>query len=250
MDIETVNKTNSNITNPNQAFTEQQNTHTTVFTENTYSDSDKATYFKVVMEKDNINELTIGQLLIKYDYKSVVDIKKTNRNRLTVSFKNKVDANNVIKNVTISKINIIKSYIPNSFVKCVGIVKDVPIDLSTEEILSSYQIQGNIKIINITRMNYFDKLTNTSKIGRNLKIEFRATELPMILFYVKKTVEPFIPRPTICRKCLRYGHIAKICRSTTTICINCTQVLEHEYIAQIAIVHIAVSYAQKPANIA
>lgn len=62
------------------------------------------------MEKDNINELTIGQLLIKHDYKSVVDIKKTSRNRLIVSFKNKVDANNVIKNVTISKINNIKSY--------------------------------------------------------------------------------------------------------------------------------------------
>lgn len=33
----------------------------------------------------------------------------------------------------------------------------------------------------------------------------------LILFYVMKKIEPFIPKPTICRKCLRYGHVAKIC---------------------------------------
>lgn len=85
-------------------------------------------------------------------------------------------------------------------------------------------------MVNVERMKYWDKESGMAKDSRNMKIEFRATELPreMILFFVKK-IEPFIPKLTICRKCLRYGHVAKICRATTNTCMHCTITTNHLY---------------------
>lgn len=84
---------------------------------------------------------------------------------------------------------------------------------------------GDIPIEKVERMMYWDKEKQTTQKSHNIKVEFRATCLPseMFVFYVRKTVTPFIPKPTICRKCLMYGHVAKICRSSTHKCVNCSE---------------------------
>lgn len=72
-----------------------------------------------------------------------------------------------------------------------------------------------------------------AKKTKNIKIEFRSTELPkfMYLFNVKKYISPFVPRPTICRKCLRFGHVANICKSSSFKCNNCTIDIAHTFSA-------------------
>lgn len=46
----------------------------------------------------------------------------------------------------------------------------------------------------------------------------------VFLFHVRNTVTPFIPKPTVCRKCLRFGPVAKISKSSTTLCMKCSEV--------------------------
>lgn len=224
------NTNNTNILKPTFDTTKPNiNTNTDINLhrkENLYNEHDIGHIFKVILEKELINEIQIGQLLQKLNFKSINLIKKTSRNRVVVSFADKYEANKIISNVSIKVLHNIKAYIPNSFIKCVGIVRDVPVDLSEDELAESCRVQGGTQIDKIERMTYWDSINKCAKPSRNIKIEFRSTNLPenMIVFYVKKNIEPFIPKPTICKKCLRYGHVAKICRSTETNCINCSEV--------------------------
>lgn len=196
-DIEQVN-TNTFNTNPNLL-----NKYTR--TENTYTSEDNGTIFKVIFEKDFINEIAIGQLLRKLDFKCITEIKKTSKNRVIVSFSDKKEANKVINNVNINRLNLTKTYIPNSFVKSVGIVRDVPLDLSVEELMDTCRVHNGAKIEFIERMTFWDAESKCAKPSRNIKIEFRSLNLPeeMFVFYVRKKIEPFVPKPTICKKCLR-----------------------------------------------
>lgn len=79
-------------------------------------------------------------------------------------------------------------------------------------------------------MTYWDKEKQIAKKSKSIKIEFRSTCLPneIFVFYVRKSITPFIPKPTICRKCLMYGHVAKICRSSVNICTKCSEET-HQY---------------------
>lgn len=45
-------------------------------------------------------------------------------------------------------------------------------------------------------------------------------------------VEQFIGRPTQCFKCLRYGHVARQCKSTNALCIKCSKVRDENHICE------------------
>lgn len=190
----------------------------------TYTENDKGPLFKLILEKEHIDEITTGQILKRMHITSVTELKKTNKNRIMLTLKDKKEANKLINNVNLTKLHQIKSFIPKSFVVTVGVIRDVPLSLTDEELMDEYRVPGDIRINKIERMTYWDKETRQAMPSRNLKIEFRSSSLPqeMILFYTRKTVEHFIPKPVICRKCLRYGHVDKICRAPVRICAICT----------------------------
>lgn len=117
----------------------------------------------------------------------------------------------------------VNSYIPNQYVKAVGIVRGIPTDLSKEEIME-YMISP-VGVEKVERMNYWNKDEQISKPGTSLKITFRSTQIPneIKIFYVIKKVEWFVPKPIVCKICLKYGHTANVCKSkNTTLCNNCT----------------------------
>lgn len=193
--------------------------------ENNYTNDDHGALFAVMMEAENLNEISVGKLLFNLGIKEISEVRKAGKDRVKVTLLNKKVANSIINNPNISKLHRIKAYIPNSFIKTTGIVKNVPLDLSDDELLESARVHGNVKINKLERMKFFDKEDNKVKESYTIKIEFRSTTLPkeIILYHVKKEVQPFIPKPTICRKCLRYGHVAAICKSTKFSCFNCTE---------------------------
>lgn len=196
-----------------------------------YNEHDKGPDYTVIMEKENINEITIGQTLKKENFASIKEIKKTNKNRLKVTLTDKKEANKIITSPHFSRILAIKSFIPKSFIISVGLVKDVPTNLSIDELLDCCRVQGDIVINKMERLNFYDKINKCYKPSTSIKIEFRSSTLPteMILFYVRKQIEHFIPKPTLCRKCLRYGHVDKICRSSVRACNNCCMEVDHVF---------------------
>lgn len=216
---------NTNNTNKFNIFTNNTtSTNIKSFT-NMYTDQDRGDSYKVIFEKDNINEISTGRLLKCLNFNNIIEIKKVGKNKLEVELNNKIQANKILSNQNIAKIHHIKTYIPNSYIKCVGIVFDIPESISDEELLECSSVPGGVPIEKIERMMTWDKEKKMPIKSKNIKIEFRTTTLPptMYVFYVHKKVSPFIPRPTLCRKCCRYGHIAKICKSSSVSCLNCCE---------------------------
>lgn len=226
----------------NQAHTASNNLSNNVIsftTQQLYNEHDKGPDYNIIMEKENINEITIGQTLKKENFASIKEIKKTNKNRLKITLTDKKEANKIITSPHFSRILLIKSFIPKSFIISVGIVKDVPTNLSIEELLDCCRVQGDVVINKMERLNFYDNTNKISKPSTSLKIEFRSSTLPteMILFYVRKKIEHFIPKPTLCRKCLRYGHVDKICRSSVRACNNCCVEMDHPFNPSCECVH-------------
>lgn len=144
----------------------------------------------------------------------------------------------MIHNQSLAKLSGYKCFIPNNFIIITGIVFDVPTDISEDELYCSSRVPGNIPIEKIERIMYWDKEKQKPFNSNKIKITFRSTILPetMFLFHVHKNISPYIPRPTVCRKCLRFGHVAKICRATTSACLNCSEE-SHTYDAKCTCEH-------------
>lgn len=206
------------------------NTAKSPFVENLYNANDKGPLFKVILEKDGINEIAASRLLAKINIKYIEEIKKITKNRVQINLKDKFEANKIIQNQTLTKLNGYKCFIPNNFIISTGIIFDVPEDLTEEELYCSSRVPGNVPIEKIERILFWDKEKKITSNSNKIKIIFRSATLPetMFLFHVHKKVTPYIPRPTVCRKCLRFGHVAKICRSSSFACLNCSEET-HQY---------------------
>lgn len=192
-------------------------------TQNLYVEKDRAPYL-IIMQQLNINEITISKHLINHNLiKGIKEIIKSGSNRVRILCKDMESANNIILCDALRKQHNINAFIPNEYIKAIGIVKNVPADLSNQEIIE--YLESDTPVETIERLNYWDKNANCAKPGTSLKITFRASKIPdkIKLYYTIKKVEYFIPKPLVCNNCLRFGHIAKACRSRDTKCINCSE---------------------------
>lgn len=88
-----------------------------------------------------------------------------------------------------------------------------------EEILYELKNQNVFKIEKIKR-----KVNNEMEETGLVIITFETTTLPeeLNIGYERVKIRSYIPLPLRCKDCLRYGHIAKICKNSKT-CPNCAQ---------------------------
>lgn len=188
---------------------------------NTYNTHDRAPFY-VVMQKENINEILVSKLLMSSNVTGIVEIRKLAPSKIRVQCKNKESANQIICSDVINIQHNYRSFIPNNCIKSIGIIRNVPTELTDNEI-EEFMV-SEVPVESFERMNFWDQNEKRAKPGTSIKITFRATNIPteIKLFYVVKRVEYFIPRPVLCNKCLRYGHIAKWCKSRETLCFNCS----------------------------
>lgn len=190
----------------------------------TYTVHDKAPFY-IMMEKKDINEIEISKYLIKVKITGIEEIRKLSKFKLRVKVKSRDSANDILNNKVLRSMQKINSYIPSQFVKTVGIVRGVPLDVTNEEI--EEYLESPVPVESYERLSYWDKDSKCAKPGTSLKLTFRSTTLPreIKIFYVVKRVDYFIPRPILCRNCLRYGHTARVCKNTKeSLCNNCTEV--------------------------
>ena len=70
---------------------------------------------------------------------------------------------------------------------------------------------------------YRFKVNGTLVDSPRLSLTFDVPQLPSEIYarYVPLNVRQFVPRPRKCFKCQVYGHQAKNCRSTLSVCANC-----------------------------
>lgn len=194
----------------------------TINENNCYKDGDKAP-FVIFMEKPDINEIEVAKYLVKANITGIKEIRKLYKGKLKIVTHTMAAANGILQCKILKSMQNINSYIPSQCVKSVGIIRGIPLDITNEEI--SEYLESPVRVDSFERMTYWDKVNKCSKPGTSIKITFRTTTLPdeVKMFYVVKKVSHFIPRPILCRNCLRYGHTAKFCKvSKETLCNNCT----------------------------
>lgn len=102
------------------------------------------------------------------------------------------------------------------------------VDTSFNEEYLKNNLVSNVPIAEVQRMKrkVNDENEQVTFVPRQVVVlTFEGSVLPnsVKINSVNCPVEPYIQRVTQCFRCLRYGHIAKQCRSTTSLCINCGQ---------------------------
>lgn len=206
-----------------QHTTHNKNQHTaaTQHITTTYTMQDKAPYY-IIMKKENINDILAAKTLMSNKIDGVVAIRTLTQNTIRVQCKSREVANQLVCSSAINAEY--KCFIPNGFVKSVGVIRGVPLEV-TEEDFDQF-LESPTPVETVERINYWDRAENRAKPGTSVKLTFRSQNIPneVKLLYVVKKVELFVPKPVLCNKCLRYGHIAKSCRSRDTVCTNCSTI--------------------------
>lgn len=153
-------------------------------------------------------------------------IKKVGRNKISIEFISSEDANRFLDN-PILEVSKYKAEIPNYNISKMGIVRQVPVDLSMDE-FAEFLVSptGCGIVLKARRLNR--KIIVEDKPSwvptQTVVITFQGQTLPrkVFLFHTSLPVDPY-EFPTIqCLNCCRFGHVKIQCRSKPR-CYRCTQ---------------------------
>lgn len=178
-------------------------------------------YINICPESKPLNDIRTGRLLNKLRLRSALNTKQIGKFRNKIVFKDKEEANKLISDKSLESENL-KAFIPKQYVERVGVIKDVPEELTEEEILEHIVSKYKVKAIwRFKRKLDTGNMVNTSTI----KIVFEGQLIPdeVVLFFACRKVLPYIFSVTQCRLCFLYGHIEKNCKGQKR-CQICSEV--------------------------
>ncbi|KAM0724686.1 hypothetical protein ACS0PU_009070 [Formica fusca] len=194
---------------------------------NRYSKSSQGPYEIVVTSigstNSSIHPLTVGRLLSSTLKKDITEIKKLGFSKVSVQFKTREAANNLINNSILNSNNLI-AYIPSYRVSRQGVIRNVPLDLAENTIKE--EIDSSAGIISVRRLSrkIIDPSTRSVSYApsKSIAITFEGQTVPqfLYLYMVRYEVSLLISKPSLCYSCYRYGHIKSQCRGQPR-CVHC-----------------------------
>lgn len=197
---------------------------------NRYSDSSIGPYTVSVQSiKENIgmyHETKLGKIFLMNKVQGIMELHKISKNKIQVEFMTAAAANMFVSSAFLEQ-HQLKAYIPTSKIQRVGVVHNIDISITDEE-LRDY-IKSEIIIIKVQRI--VRRVKNAAgEIDiiptKTVKIWFLGQSLPtrVYLYYNALIVKPFVFGVIQCRNCYRFGHVQDQCKSSTR-CANCA--LDH-----------------------
>lgn len=191
-----------------------------------YVTSDEGPYkVNFSIKKDDttskISVLSVAQILSRNQYKDVVDYDKNSRRVITVSFMTIDSANKSTSDDELKKLYDV--YIPNSFVFVSGFIfAGAGIDRHGDDGLISQIKHENDNIASIKECMWTDA-DGVKTPTQKLAITFRKKKLPshIIAYHSVQKVFAFINKVKHCKKCLRFNHFERDCKSTKQLCRSC-----------------------------
>lgn len=197
--------------------------------------SDKIYVFLEKTNNENLGRLhpmVVGHILHrKLNIPNILKIEKVGRNRVRVELKSIKDANNLVNNPHLRTENL-KAFIPKNLLERKGIVRYVDTVFDDKYLFEN--IMSPYRITEVSRFKR--KIVSTDGEThlvpkQTILLTFEGNVLPKVIYinYVACVVEPYVQRVVQCYKCLRYGHVAKQCNSTSTLCINCSKNKDPEH---------------------
>jgi len=169
----------------------------------------------------NLHPLHISRILSQIYPRGVLEIKKTERNRILAQMSTYEVANRLMEDKSLAARNL-KAFVPLHRILRAGIIRNVSQDFSIQMLKDS--ISSPVKILDIHRLNRRIKTDNEIKYTpfRTVCIKFSSQSLPqyIYLYNCKYVVSPYIPKARICFKCFKVGHVSKSCKGKSR-CIYC-----------------------------
>ncbi|XP_037822000.1 uncharacterized protein LOC119610730 [Lucilia sericata] len=167
-----------------------------------------------------INAISLNRTLKKYEVEGITEVLKIGYGRCKVTFKLRNLANNFAYDKRIKQ----DGYLPKifaHFVSKIGLIFDIPTDLSMEDFQSS--IISEVPILKCIRVERKDPEDRELKIptGR-VKIFFDGLEIPKEISYdyTKIKVKHYISFAQ-CYRCYRFNHFAQHCKQQMEVCRIC-----------------------------
>lgn len=149
------------------------------------------------------NPLTLKDAFEKVLPDSVLQVRPNHRlNLLALDTRNAAATERFLKVSTVGGIAV-RAYEPRPKNCGVGVIKEVPVDLSNSEILEA--LRQRVPVISARRLG---------EKSENVRIVFCTETTPehVILGYTRYRVYEYHETPRQCTKCQRYGHVASVCR--------------------------------------
>lgn len=189
---------------------------TKVYPINQYDINDKGpftVYIEQMDRKTSINDMRVGRYLKNRNINGIVSLTKIGKNRIKIMINNRTTANSFVRD-SMLKENNLKAFIPSSHIQKIGIIRNVEMDLSKEELMASITTKNNIKIMDIFRFNRYDRTEKKAYPTATVKVTFKGQNLPeeIEIFGVKRKVQQFVFKVTQCFSCYMYGHTSKNCK--------------------------------------
>lgn len=183
---------------------------------NQYDANDKGPYTIYIEQIDRnttINDMKVGRFLKNRNTNGIINLIKIGKNRIKLMLNNRSTANSIVKDETL-KDNNLKAFIPSSHIQKIGIIRNIEMDLSKEELMASIVTKNNIKVIDCFRFNRYDKTEKKAYPTATVKVTFRGQKLPeeVEIYGVKIKVQQFVFKVTQCFNCYMFGHTSKNCK--------------------------------------
>lgn len=137
--------------------------------------------------------------------------------KVSVQLKSRAAANSLINNQILKTKNLC-AFIPSFRIQRQGIIRNIPLDISEEEIKKEFN--SPFDIISVRRLNRRSTSSEAEENTiqyiptRSISLKFNSQNLPkyVFLYMVRYEINPFVSKVPSCTSCYRYGHIKAQCK--------------------------------------
>lgn len=157
------------------------------------------------------------------------NIAESSRNTWRLTFTLREAANDCLSNLNLEK-NGLEAFVPMHLRFKKGVVRDIPVDVSLEELKKCIQEENkNTVVSDIHRLKKKNNKPSADKHkwidSSTVRITFSSSVLPrqIRLWGILLPVSDYIPPVRICFNCGKFGHIKDKCKSQK-VCLSCSQI--------------------------
>lgn len=174
----------------------------------------------IICKEQLPKQFKLAKLLRAEKIQNVVRVKYINSYKVLIQFDKEESAEELLNSKYFNEMGY-NTYKTMEINRVYGVIKDIDLDRSDEEILES--LYSTTKILGIKRLKRKNNYDGRWEMSEAMRICFQGSSLPtqIKMFDTSVRVTPYVFPVTQCSRCWRYGHINKICPSHKTVCPKC-----------------------------
>lgn len=201
--------TESNLTSHHKSISGSSSSLTDTIRNNRYSENNAGPYDvhiqRISNPKPQLHPIFVGRAVCELGIEDILEIKKIGFSKVSIYFKSRDAANALINDRRLS-VKDLEAFIPPFRISRKSIIRDVPLDLTDQQIL--HNITSPIKVVAVNRLNrkitttyHSDSQIDTSSTASyspslSVSLTFEGQKIPkhIYMYHVSYPVSPYIAR--------------------------------------------------------